>query len=170
MGTGVRSVLASILGVLIWCGAGIAGCAPGVAEIRTTEGVQRISVELAADEASRSRGLMHRRQLAEDSGMLFLFEQSREVAFWMRNTLIPLDMIFIAESGRVVKVHANAVPHDDTAISSGTPVRAVLEIPGGRAAQLGIVSGVVLRHVAMPQIGAHWPCDEEALAPSERDR
>lgn len=170
MGSGTRSLIGTALGAILWAGASIAGCLPGVAEIRGFGGTHLFTVEVAADEASRSQGLMHREHLAEGTGMLFLFEQSREVAFWMRNTLIPLDMIFIAEDGRVMKVHANAIPHDETAIASGAPVRAVLEIGGGRAAQLGIAPGAVLRHAAMPQMNSVWPCGEEALAPPAGDR
>lgn len=170
MGSGTRSVLSVALGASLWGGACFAACMPGQAEIRASNDTHRFVVELAADEASRSQGLMYRRHLPEGTGMLFLFEQSRVVAFWMRNTFIPLDMIFIADNGRVIKVHANAVPHDEKTISSGRPVRAVLELGGGRAAQLGIVPGAVLRHADMPQTDSLWPCGEEALAPPAVDR
>jgi hypothetical protein len=78
--------------------------------------------------------------------MLFDFQDEQHVAFWMRNTLIPLDMIFIGADGVVRRVHARAVPHDETTIPSGVPVRAVLEIAGGEAARLGIRPGDRVRH------------------------
>lgn len=104
------------------------------------------SVEVVDDDASRSRGLMFREELAPDAGMLFDFIDERPVAFWMQNTLIPLDMIFIKADGEIVRIHENAVPMDRTSIPSGEPVRFVLEIPGGRSTELGIASGDVLEH------------------------
>jgi uncharacterized membrane protein (UPF0127 family) len=78
----------------------------------------------------------------------------------MKNTLIPLDMIFADETGRVTRVHANAVPGDTTPIDGGNDVRFVLEINGGLAKRLGIVPGAEMRHPSIPQDGAVWPCDE----------
>ena len=83
--------------------------------------------------------------------MLFDFVNERPVSFWMRNTLIPLDMVFIRANGEIVHVHENAIPHDETPIPSGEPVRFVLEIPGGRAAELGIGAGDTLVH---PRVSA----------------
>ncbi len=103
-------------------------------------------VEIADTPDKTSRGLMFRRELAPDAGMLFDFFEERPASFWMRNTLIPLDMLFIRANGEIVKVHANAIPHDETPIPSGEPVRFVLEIPGGRAAELGISAGDRLVH------------------------
>ncbi|MDF2982005.1 MAG: hypothetical protein K0Q69_1777, partial [Devosia sp.] len=90
---------------------------------------------------SRAKGLMYRETLAPDAGMLFDFKESREVSFWMSNTLIPLDMVFITAEGLVANVHANARPLDLTSIPSDGPVMFVLEIPGGRAKELGIAAG-----------------------------
>jgi uncharacterized protein len=104
------------------------------------------NVEIADTPETTSRGLMFRRELAPDAGMLFDFLDERPVSFWMRNTLIPLDMLFIRAGGEVAKIHANAIPHDETPIPSGEPVRFVLEIPGGRAAELGISAGDVMVH------------------------
>jgi uncharacterized protein len=101
---------------------------------------------MAVTPEQRNRGLMFRQSLASDAGMLFDFEEERPVAFWMQNTFIPLDMIFIASDGTVRKVHANAVPHDTTSIPSEYPVRFVLEIPGGRAAEIGLEPGDRLEH------------------------
>ena len=106
----------------------------------------KFEVELALNDAQRSRGLMYRKQLGAYEGMLFDFYQEMPVSFWMKNTLIPLDMIFIAADGTVKHVHANAVPLSTDAVPSRFPVRAVLEINGGSAALLGIKPGDKVRH------------------------
>lgn len=112
-----------------------------IVTIHADERQHHFEVEVAATPESRSQGLMYRTELAEDAGMLFVFERPAEVAFWMRNTFIPLDMIFIDRRGRIVHIHPEAQPHDDTLISSGRPVTHVLEINGGLAARLGIEPG-----------------------------
>lgn len=109
--------------------------------IEAAEQQHRFEVEVVATPESRSQGLMYRSELAEDAGMLFVFERPAEVAFWMRNTYIPLDLIFIDRHGSIVRIHPRAQPHDDTLISSGQPVTHVLEINGGLAADLGIETG-----------------------------
>ena len=106
----------------------------------------KFEVDLATNDAERSRGLMFRKQLGAYEGMLFDFYQEMPVSFWMKNTLIPLDMVFIAADGTVKHVHANAVPMSTDAIPSLYPVRAVLEINGGSAALLGIKPGDKVKH------------------------
>lgn len=106
----------------------------------------KFDVEMATNEAERERGLMYRKQLGAYEGMLFDFFQEREVSFWMKNTLIPLDMVFIAGDGTIRHVHANAVPLSTDTIPSKFPVRAVLEINGGSARLLGIKPGDKVRH------------------------
>jgi len=106
----------------------------------------KFDVDLALDDAHRSHGLMFRKQLGPYEGMLFDFFQEMPVSFWMKNTLIPLDMVFIAADGTIKHVHANAVPHSTETIPSKFPVRAVLEINGGSAALLGIKPGDKVRH------------------------
>ncbi|MDR3513513.1 MAG: DUF192 domain-containing protein [Caulobacteraceae bacterium] len=114
--------------------------------IVTHRGVIRLTVEIADTDQTREIGLMCRRSLAPSRGMLFDFRTVQpSVSFWMRNTLIPLDMVFIAADGRVVSVASNAVPLDETPINSGGPVLGVLEIGGGRAAALGIAPGDKVR-------------------------
>jgi uncharacterized membrane protein (UPF0127 family) len=103
-------------------------------------------VEIADDDAERSKGLMFRQSMASDHGMLFDFGTEREASFWMRNTFIPLDMIFIAADGTVRTVHANARPQDPTPIPSNAPVRFVLELVGGEAAAIGLSPGDTLEH------------------------
>lgn len=99
------------------------------------------TVEVARTNEQIRDGLMFRTSMPPDAGMLFLLPVPQEVRFWMKNTLIPLDMLFIRPDGVVAKVHANAQPQDLTPIPSGEVVAAVIEINGGRAAQLGIVAG-----------------------------
>jgi uncharacterized membrane protein (UPF0127 family) len=106
----------------------------------------KFEVDLATNDAERSRGLMFRKELGAYEGMLFDFYQEMQVSFWMKNTLIPLDMVFIAANGTVKHVHANAVPLSTDAISSLYPVRAVLEINGGSARLLGIKPGDKVKH------------------------
>jgi uncharacterized membrane protein (UPF0127 family) len=95
-------------------------------------------VEVARDPDQQDRGLMFRRSLGPNSGMLFPYVPPRPASFWMRNTLIPLDMIFIRADGTIARIAVDAEPRSERPIAVGEPVTAVLEIPGGRAAQLGI--------------------------------
>lgn len=121
-------------------------------EIKTDSGTHRFVVELALTGEERAIGLMHREQMDEDAGMLFRFDTSRPVAMWMKNTLIPLDMIFIRADGTVANVHQNAVPHSEKIIESGEPVLYVLELNGGIAEKVGIKPGDRVMH---PIIGAN---------------
>jgi uncharacterized membrane protein (UPF0127 family) len=100
-----------------------------------------VTVEVVRTDADRAKGLMHRRVLAPDAGMLFLFDETAEHAFWMKNTLIPLDMIFIGEDGRVTGIVARAVPGDLTPRTAGGPSRYVLEVNGGWAQAHGVAPG-----------------------------
>jgi uncharacterized membrane protein (UPF0127 family) len=111
------------------------------AVLHTAKGDFTFHVEIADDDAERAKGLMFRQELADDAGMLFDFGQERETAFWMQNTFIPLDMVFISAAGVVKTIHANARPMDTTSIPSGAPVRFVLEIPAGRAEEIGLAIG-----------------------------
>ncbi len=106
----------------------------------------KFNVEMATNDAERERGLMFRKELGPYEGMLFDFYREMPVSFWMKNTLIPLDMVFIAGDGTIRSVHANAVPLSTETIPSEYPVRAVLEINGGSARLLGIKSGDKVRH------------------------
>jgi uncharacterized membrane protein (UPF0127 family) len=110
-------------------------------EIVTRTGVHAFAVELATNAAERAVGLMYRKELPEGRGMLFDFHDEQPVQFWMHNTYIPLDMIFIAGDGRVVHVAENAKPMSDDLIPSGRPVRAVLEVIAGTARKFGIAAG-----------------------------
>lgn len=110
-------------------------------EIVSKTGVHAFAVELATNDAERERGLMFRKELPEGRGMLFDFVEERPVAFWMHNTYIPLDMIFIRSDGSILHIAENTEPLSDRLIPSGGPVRAVLEVIGGTARKLGIAPG-----------------------------
>ena len=110
-------------------------------EIVTSSGVHAFSVELATNDAERARGLMFRKSLPEGHGMLFDFQTDQQVQFWMRNTYIPLDMIFIRGDGRVLNIAQNATPLSDTLIPSAGPVRGVLEVIAGTARKYHIAPG-----------------------------
>lgn len=120
-------------------------------EIVTGKGRARFQVEIAATPAEQKRGLMFRETLAPDRGMLFTYAKPQPAAFWMKNTLIPLDIIYIAPNGRVLSIARNARPHDETPIASGGMILGVLEIAGGRAAQLGVLPGDRVVHRIFPK-------------------
>lgn len=115
--------------------------------IVTEKGPQRFKVELADNDASRARGMMFRTSMAPEAGMLFDFKQEQMASFWMRNTLIPLDMLFIKADGTILNIHQRAIPRDETGINSAGPVRAVLELNGGTVSRLGIKPGDKVQHV-----------------------
>jgi hypothetical protein len=120
--------------------------------LETRSGARHVvRVELARTPAEQARGLMGRRELAPDAGMLFIFDQTAVHAFWMRNTLLPLDMIFLSDDGRVVGVVARAVPGDLTPRSAGGPSRYVLEVNGGWAEAHGVGPGDQARFEDVPR-------------------
>ena len=157
-----RALIAALGGILALTAGGMAeeACSPDVVDLRTTSGSLRFQVEVMDDDAERARGLMEREALSRFSGMLFVYPQAGPVAFWMRNTLIPLDMLFFDSTGRLEQVHANARPLDETPIFGGTNIRYVLEINGGAARRLGIAPGAELRHPALDRATAAWPCPD----------
>ena len=154
---GSRFILS--LWLVFLASAGWATCSEDSVSLRGPFGEARFRVAVADTAAERSRGLMFVDQMAQGVGMLFVYDNEQPVAFWMRNTLIPLDMIFADAEGRVIKVHENAVPHDETPIPSDGPAQFVLEINGGLSRRLGIAAGAEMRHPAIAQ--ASWPCPAE---------
>ena len=140
-------------------GPALSECSESVVDIRWPDGKARFAVEIADDAAERAEGLMFREALPSSAGMLFIYPEPEPVAFWMKNTLLPLDMLFIDATGTIRKVHANAVPGDLTPIPGEGPTRMVLEIRGGLAAAIGIAPGAELRHPALDQGLAAWPCN-----------
>jgi uncharacterized membrane protein (UPF0127 family) len=109
--------------------------------IATARGTQKFSVEVARSDAEQARGLMFRRSVPKGTGMLFPMSPPREASFWMKNTLIPLDMIFIRPDGTIARIAAKTVPESLALVDSGEPVAAVLELDGGAAAAQGIAAG-----------------------------
>jgi len=129
------------------------GTAGGVAaaelqplEIASKGGVHVFAVEMASTPAEQAKGLMFRRELPEGQGMLFDFHHEQPTSFWMKNTYIPLDMIFIRGDGRILRIAENTVPLSEALVPSGGPVRAVLEVNAGMARKLGIAPGDRVAH------------------------
>ena len=115
-------------------------------EIVTATGPHAFNVEVARNEKDRARGLMFRRSLPQDHGMLFLFENERPIAMWMKNTYIPLDMVFVSRKGRVTSIARGAIPLSEAVIPSGGPVYAVIELAAGAADAIGLSVGDQVRH------------------------
>ncbi|MEK9661834.1 MAG: DUF192 domain-containing protein [Alphaproteobacteria bacterium] len=120
----------------------------GTLAIETAKGSYDFAVELAETPQQKSRGLMFRESMAADAGMLFVYSRPQVITMWMRNTYIPLDMLFIARDGRIAHIAQNAVPRSDRTISSHARVTGVLELNGGTARRLGIAVGDRVRHAA----------------------
>jgi uncharacterized protein len=140
-------VLLAALSLLVLPCAGVAGAAElQPLEIASKNGVHVFAVEMASTPEEQAKGLMFRRQLPEGQGMLFDFHKEQPTSFWMKNTYIPLDMIFIRGDGRILRIAENTVPLSETLVPSGGPVRAVLEVIGGTAKKLGIAPGDRVGH------------------------
>ncbi|WP_372602920.1 DUF192 domain-containing protein [Actibacterium sp.] len=154
---GFRTGLVGLILSILAAGPGLAMCDEDQVALKGDWGEARFRVEIADDSEERALGLMYRPSMPAGQGMLFVYPAPQRAVFWMKNTLIPLDMIFVDATGQVSRVHSNAVPQDLTPIDGGEGVLAVLEINGGLAAQIGIAPGTVLRH---PAFGgdAIWPC------------
>lgn len=136
------------------------GCDEAQVDLRGDFGTARFSVDIADDDAERAQGLMFVENLPSGQGMLFVYESPRPASFWMKNTLIPLDMIFVGADGVVRNVHENAVPGDLTPIPGGDDILAVLEIRGGLSGAIGIEPGAEMRHPAFGDDAA-WACDAQ---------
>jgi uncharacterized membrane protein (UPF0127 family) len=141
----ITGICGLALALLSACGS------PPAAVLHGTSGPASVRLEIAASDASRTKGLMFRQALAEGDGMLFVFDETSDHSFWMKNTFIPLDMIFIGDDLRVVGVHARAVPQSTEPITVGAPSRYVLEVPGGWAERHGVGRGT---QVDLPRVPA----------------
>jgi uncharacterized membrane protein (UPF0127 family) len=140
--------------------AGIASIAPATSALAqaaleklvivTAKGPQPFEVEVMRTDEERAKGLMFRRYLPPDRGMLFDFKQTQPVMMWMKDTFIPLDMVFIRKDGTVSSVAENTEPHSTRTIASTEPVYAVLEVNAGTAARLGIKTGDRVQHALFP--------------------
>ncbi|MCJ8157144.1 DUF192 domain-containing protein [Sphingomonas sp. LaA6.9] len=146
-----KCLLAALGAVMLVAGCGTASNAVSAASaeeqallplsVKTAKGVHNFRVEVARTSEEQAQGLMYRTSLPDDGGMLFPFSPPRPASFWMKNTLIPLDMIFIRADGSIARIAEETVPQSLEGVSSGEPVAAVLEIAGGRSAALGIAEG-----------------------------
>jgi uncharacterized membrane protein (UPF0127 family) len=134
-------------------------CSPDRVRFKMGESQAEFTVEVADTDEARAKGLMFRQSLPKFSGMLFVYDFPQSISFWMQNTLIPLDMIFLDQTGTVTNVHSDAVPLDKTVIFGGDSIFAVLEINGGLAKKLRISTGSVLQHPAFDQKTAAWACN-----------
>lgn len=153
-------LIGALLAAAVLTGPALAACRPDTVELRGEAGRARFTVEVADTAEERSKGLMFRESMPSSAGMLFVYPAPQRASFWMKNTLIPLDMIFVDSAGRVTRVHEGAVPGDETAIDGGEDVSLVLEINAGLAARLGVAPGSELRHPAVDPTLAAWPCTE----------
>jgi len=132
-------------------------CADDKVTVTGDFGRATFTVDIADDDETRAQGLMFVEDMGTLEGMLFIYEEPRRATFWMRNTLIPLDMLFTGPNGEILSIHPDAIPLDETTIDGGSGVSHVLEINGGLAQRLGIAEGDVLQH---PSFGddALKPC------------
>jgi uncharacterized protein len=154
----LNSIVASVALLLAACSPGAGEASPAAGQsaaavhpvsglalvpLTVTSGKVRhtFRVEVAGTSAEQAKGLMFRTQMGADEGMIFPMNPPRMASFWMRNTVIPLDLVFVGPDGRILNIAANAVPYDEQPLSSAGLVKGVLELGGGRAAELGIVAG-----------------------------
>lgn len=135
---------APLLVLLLFLPAAGGAALPEVA-IESATGTHRFAVEIADEPEERATGLMHRDRLDAGGGMLFVFPEAYPVRMWMKDTRIPLDMVFVDETGRVAQVFHEAEPYSTAEIAAGGPVKYVLEINGGAARRLGIREGDTVR-------------------------
>jgi uncharacterized protein len=138
--------------------------------IETAEGPVELTVEVAASDEARQRGLMHRESLDADAGMLFDFQREQIVSIWMENTLIPLDILYIRRDGRIAKIIAHAQPLSRRQLLSDFPVLSVLEINAGRSAELGIAPGDIVRHALFGNEVSDAPEPQADPAVPDEDR
>ena len=142
----IRIVFAAVMALLVATVTDSAAAEVQPLEIVTKSGVHVFSVEVAKTEQERATGLMYRKELAEGRGMLFDFSPEQQVSMWMKNTFIPLDMIFIRSDGRILRIAENTEPHSEKIIPSGGLAKGVLEVIGGTARKYGIQAGDRVAH------------------------
>jgi uncharacterized protein len=153
-------VFAALVMLVAWSSAGVAdgramvlATDPDRLTVETGSGERSFSIEIASSPSERERGLMFRETMANDHGMLFVFEDQRQVGFWMKNTVMPLDLVFISEDGKVQSVLPGE-PFSEAVITPGVPVRFVLELKAGTAAADHIAAGDTAHHPAISRAAA----------------
>lgn len=132
----------------------VAGCTAGASQGQSAAGLEQVTlciksgakthaftVEIAASSAEQAKGMMFRTEMADNTGMIFPFAQPRPASFWMKNTVIPLDIIFVRTNGTIESIAENTVPYSEDPVASGETVGAVLELRGGLSSELGIAAG-----------------------------
>lgn len=122
----------------------------GTLVIKTASGDHNFTIEVATSDQERALGLMFRRSLPDNAGMLFLYDTPQPATMWMKNTLIPLDMVFIAADGKVHRIEQNAEPFSTALIPSDGPIIGVLELNGGEAAKIGLRRGDKVLYPGLP--------------------
>jgi uncharacterized membrane protein (UPF0127 family) len=147
-----RAAASGALGLILCLANGAAAKSLAVEpmEIVTSRGAFHFKVEIADSAATREQGLMFRKSLAADRGMLFDFKRAQPVAFWMKDTLIPLDMLFVAPDGHIISIARQAAPLSETPIPSGGDTLIVVELRGGRAAEIGAEPGDIVHERRFP--------------------
>lgn len=148
--------LLSLVAAPVW-----AVCAEDKVTLRGDWGQATFTVVVADDAQERAQGLMFVESMPTLSGMLFVYDQPQPVSFWMKNTLIPLDMLFAGADGMILNIHENAIPGDLTPIPGGDEIQYVLEINGGLSRRLGIAEGDLMQHPSMGS-DAILACDENS--------
>jgi len=156
----MKTAVLAACGVILAAQPVWADCAEDKLKISGDFGQATFSIEIADDPQERAQGLMFVEDMPTFDGMLFIYERPQSVSFWMKNTLIPLDMLFASPEGEILRIQENAIPGDLTPIPGGPGVQMVLEINGGLSARLGIAEGDVMQH---PSFGpdAILPCEEK---------
>jgi uncharacterized membrane protein (UPF0127 family) len=147
-----NSGAAGFFALMLLAQASLLAASTGTIVLKTETGDHRYNVEVAETNEERAVGLMYRRSLPEDAGMLFIYDRAQPISMWMKNTLIPLDMIFIAADGTVHRIEAHTEPFSTALINSEGDVRAVLEVNAGQASKIGLKPG---DKVAYPGLGSH---------------
>lgn len=153
-----KKLILSCAGAISIAGTAYSACSEDQVSLRGDFGEAQFTVDVADDASERARGLMFVEQMATMQGMLFVYERPQSVSFWMRNTLIPLDLVFVDDTGVVRNIHSMAQPLDETPIYGGEGIQYVLEINGGLADRLGLSIGDEMRHTSFGG-DVNWPCE-----------
>ncbi|KCZ94430.1 DUF192 domain-containing protein [Hyphomonas johnsonii] len=148
-----RLIISFFAALLCLVPAAFAQLETGPLVIDTGDSIHKFTVELANEPDEIRTGLMDRAEMAPNAGMIFDFGQPREASMWMKNTLIPLDMLFLDSDGKIIAIARNAVPGSLRTIGPGVPVKGVLELNGGRSEALGIEPGDTVKHAIFGNLG-----------------
>lgn len=158
MGQRQTGVLTGLIALLAPLAALAEPCIPNQVDVMTGGGPVTFAVEVADDDATRARGLMERTDLGPDEGMLFVYPFAGEVSFWMKNTPLPLDIVFINRRGVICSIAANTTPYSEELIPSLCAAQTVLEVNAGVASARGLRIGAAVRHPAVE--APVWRCDK----------